>query len=189
MIAGLYRRFDAALPRPPMLLANPTKGVVMKASLVILAALAAFAGATVAVAQTSAPTAKPEHVSFFGHIKAMKRTPKGYEIRFDPAWWLNGHAAEEAAFEDTGSRDVPNDYYVVDEGHRLLSFLVAKRAAITVLTRDLKPVRIAPAELNAIVHGKNPNHRSLFSPKAAWWIQIGNKYPNRAIILDQQYQP
>ena len=160
----------------------------MKSSLVILAALAAFAGATVAFA-TGSPSAKPARVAFFGHIKQMRPTAKGYEIKFDPAWWLNGHAAEQAAFEDTGSRDVPNDYYIVDEGHRLLSFLIARGASITVLTRSLKPLRISSAELNAIVHGKNPQHRSLFSPTAAWWIQVGNKYPNPAVALSQQYQP
>jgi hypothetical protein len=161
----------------------------MKSSLLILAAVAAFAGATVAVARPSAQSARPAHVSFFGSVKKMRHTAQGWEIRFDPVWWLNGHAAEQAAFEDTGSRDVPNDYYTVDEGHRLLSFLVSKGTAITVLTRDLKPVRVSPSEFNQIVHGKNPNHRSLFSPTAHVWIQVGNKYPNPLISIDQQYQP
>ena len=155
----------------------------------LVAVVAAFAGATLAFATASPPSAKPARVAFFGHIKEMRRTAKGYEIRFDPAWWLNGHAAEQAAFEDTGSRDVPNDYYIVDEGHRLLSFLVAKGASIGVLNRDLRLVRISPSELSAIVHGRNPNHRQLFSRTAAWWIQIGNKYPNPAVALSQQYQP
>jgi hypothetical protein len=71
----------------------------------------------------------------------------------------------------------------------LLSFLVAKGASIGVLDRDLRLVRIGPPELNAIVHGQNPQHRRLFSAKAAWWIQVGTKYPNAAIALSQQYQP
>jgi hypothetical protein len=161
----------------------------MKSALLLLVAIGALAAATLAFATASPPSGRPARVAFFGHVKGMTHTSKGYEIRFDPAWWLNGHAAEQAAFEDTGSRDVPNDYYIVDEGHRLLSFLVAKGASIGVLNRDLRLVKISPAELNAILHGRNPNHRKLFSATAAWWIQVGNKYPNPAVVLSQQYQP
>src|SRR5436305_11443209 len=97
----------------------------MKSVLVLLAVLALLGAATVALAQPSAP-AQPAHVSLFGSIKSVRHTPQGYELRLDPGWWLTGHAAEQASFEATGSRDVPNDSYVVEEGHRLLSFLIAR---------------------------------------------------------------
>ena len=61
------------------------------------------------------------------------------EVRFDPAWFLSGVTASRAALEDTGSSDVPNDNYVVEEGHRLLTYLVPETAHITVLTKSGKP--------------------------------------------------
>jgi hypothetical protein len=45
------------------------------------------------------------------------------------------------------------------------------------------------AELAQIVRGRNPKHRRLLEPKAGFWIQIGEKYPNPVVSLDQQYQP
>jgi hypothetical protein len=153
----------------------------------MLTALAAIVAATaVAVA---APAPKPQSV-FYGHIKSMTRKGGGYEIRFDPAWWLSGRAAEQAKFEDSGSRDVPNDYYVVEEGHRLLSIAVRADARVTVLTGGgAHATTISPRELNAIVNGRNPRHRRLSEREAGFWIRIGAKYPNPAASLDQQYQP
>jgi hypothetical protein len=167
----------------------------MKSSLVILAAIAVLVGAplafsrpAVAPASSSAAAKRPASV-FYGHIKSMVRKGRRYEIRFDPALWLTGHAAEQAHFEDTGSRDVPNDYYVVEEGHRLLSFLVFANARVTVLTNGAHPTPVTAAELAQIVNGKNPRHRHLSEPKAGFWIRVGEKYPNPAVSLDQQYQP
>lgn len=143
-----------------------------------------------AVSRTAAPEKRPPSV-FYGHIKSMRPSRSGFEIRFDPAWWLTGRAASQAKFEDTGSRDVPNDYYIVEEGHRLLTFPVGKTADVSVLVGGggVQQLRISAAELNAIVHGKNPRHRHLLEPTAGFWIQIGDKYPNRAVKLFQQFQP
>ena len=76
-----------------------------------------------------APTRRVE----FGHIQSLKRSKAGYMLRFDPAEHLTGVTASVAAQEDTGSGDVPNDYYVVDEGHRLLTYRVPADAKLTVV--------------------------------------------------------
>ena len=131
---------------------------------------------------------RPPNV-LFGHIKSMTRVGGEFELRFDPAFRLTGVAAQHAALEDTGSGDVPNDYYVVDEAHRLLTFVVRADAHITVLTRGLHSVAIPAAELSEIVNGRNPEHRPLFAPELPFWIQIGDEYPNPAVRIDQQYQP
>jgi hypothetical protein len=112
-------------------------------------------------------------------------------MRFDPAWWLNGTAAEHAALEDTGSKDVPNDYYVVEEGHRLLTFTVFSSARVTVLGKSLRRITITVSELAQIVKGKNPKQRRLFDRgnHLGYWIRVGTKYPNPVLSLDQQYQP
>ncbi len=127
---------------------------------------------------------------FYGHIKSMTRVGGGrYQMRFDPEWWLTGVTAQRAALEDTGSSDVPNDYYTVEEGHRLLTFVVASNAQIGVLTAPGVHARVSPAELAQIVKGRNPRHRRLFERNAGYWITIGEKYPNPAMTLVQQYQP
>src|SRR5204863_10139233 len=131
----------------------------------ILALAAAVGASFAAVSRPSAAPASPAAAAtrppnvFYGHIKSMKRIGSRYEVRFDPAWFLTGHAAEQAAFEDTGSRDVPNDSYVVEEGHRLLSFLVLRSARVTVLTSVTRSTRVSAAELSRLVNGKNPHHR------------------------------
>lgn len=56
-------------------------------------------------------------------------------MRFDPAWFLSGEAANRAAAEDGAvepGQPAPNDNYVVEEGHRLLTYLVAASAQIRV---------------------------------------------------------
>jgi hypothetical protein len=167
----------------------------MKSIYVLLAAVAVLAGAAVAfsphrsAARAERPRAATPQEVMYGHIRTMTRKAGHFEIKLDPAWWLTGVTAERAKLEDTGSRDVPNDYYVVDEGHRLLTFVVFASARITVLTGAAQRTRILPAELAQIVNGKNPRHRRLLERTAGFWIRIGQKYPAPALTLDQQYQP
>jgi hypothetical protein len=169
----------------------------MRYPLVILTAVAISVGAFLgsahvsgAPASASAATAKARETFVYGHIRSLTRKGHSFEMRFDPAWWLTGVTAERAKREDTGSGDVTNDYYIVDEGHRLLTYVVPSNAHVTVLTRGQHPTAtISVSELAQIVKGKNPRHRKLLERKAGFWIRIGNKYPSPALALDQQYQP
>jgi hypothetical protein len=133
--------------------------------------------------------ASPGQQTQWGHITSLTRKGRRFEMKFDPAWMLHGVTAERAALEDTGSTDVPNDYYVVDETHRLLTYVVRPTARVTVLTRGIHAQRITVSELAQIVKRKNPRHRRLMEPKAGFWIRVGDKYPNPVLSLDQQYQP
>lgn len=114
--------------------------------------------------------------------------PKGrrFELRFDPALWLTGTPAEQVCGCGPG---VPNDYVILDETHRLLTFRVRRDAAVTIITRRSYETPITVAELAQIVAGKNPKHRRLFEPKAGFWIRVGEKYPSPVVSLGQQYQP
>ncbi len=141
----------------------------------------------VLLAVQSSALAAPQQV-LYGHITSLTRKAGGYELKFDPAWWLTGSAAAQAKLEDTGSKDVPNDYYIVEEGHRLLTYVVASSARATVLTRE-GATRVTVAELAQIVAGRNPNHRKLLEPKAGFWIRVGSKYPSPVVSFEQQYQP
>jgi hypothetical protein len=158
----------------------------------LLTAIAVFGAAVTALAATSS-TSAPREIVLYGHISSLRPKGNRFELRFDPAWWLTGYAAQRAKLQDTGSMDVPNDYYIVDESHRLLSYLVSPSASVTVLTRHgagpIPTTTITVAELAQIVSGKNPKHRALTEPKAGFWIRVGSKYPGLVLALDQQYQP
>ena len=146
------------------------RSLIFVAAAVLLAA-AVFASSRVfaasdppsAKASSAAPARPCSDVALYGHIKSL--TPKGdhFELRFDPAWFLSGVTASRAALEDTGSSDVPNDNYVVEEGHRLLTYLVPATARITVLSRTgqlpgagFPSTAITASQLAQLVDGKEP---------------------------------
>ena len=86
---------------------------------------------------------------------------------------------------------MPNDNYVVDESHRLLTYLVPKTAHVTVLTNEgtkgISATPIAVAELAQIAKGRNPKHRKLFeSLDSGVWIRVRI---DTVRSLDQQYRP
>jgi hypothetical protein len=158
----------------------------VKSSLVLLTAVAVL----VTAVSASSSVAKQREVVLYGHVKSLTRKGNRFEVRFDPALWLTGLTARRAALQDTGSTDVPNDYYIVEEGHRLLTFLVPAGAKVTVLTRQgvgsIPATAIPVSELAQIVKGRNPQHRQLTEPKAGFWISTGG---DTVSSLEQQYQP
>ena len=123
----------------------------------------------------------------FGHIKSLERKSAGYEMTFDPAWFLAGETASKAAAEDGAvapGEPVPNDYYVVDEGHRLLTYRVAPDAKVTVLVDGPESKPITVSELARIVDGK---HKALWEPiDTGFWIRYRI---DTVSSLDQQYRP
>jgi hypothetical protein len=134
------------------------------------------------------PAARAGEVVYYGHIRSLVRKGPRLELRFDPAWWLGGVTAKRAKLEDTGSSDVENDYYIVEEGHRLLTFLVPLHARATVLTQGLRTIAIPASELAQLLQGKNPKQRRLFDRtfSLGFWIRVAT---DTVRSLDQQYQP
>jgi hypothetical protein len=163
----------------------------------IAAILAAGCGSTKTVTKTvtveaaakSGVGAPLERVEF-GYIKSL--VPKGsrYVMRFDPAWFLSGETANVAAAEDGAvepGQPVPNDNYIVDEGHRLLTYIVPASARVTVLAEGPNGTPISVAQLAQIVKGKNPLSRPLFEPiTTGFWIRVRI---DTVRSLDQQYHP
>ena len=175
----------------------------MKPSLVFLAAATTLVAAVSASAQLMAapapslavanlpPATRPGEVVLYGHVKSLTPNGSRFQLRFDPAWWLTGLTAKRAKLEDTGSSEVPNDYYIVEEGHRLLTYFVPATAHVTILTRagipaNLGGTPITVSELAQIVKGRNPRGRQLMEPKAGFWIRVAG---DTVRSLDQQYQP
>jgi len=156
-------------------------------------AAAVFAGLYFTkAATTSAASAACGEQRLFGHVSGLTRKSGHVELRFDPALLTTGVTANTAAAEDGAvppGQPVPNDSYVIDEGHRLLTYRVAPTAAITVLTRGgpgpLGETPIGLPELEHIVNG-GP-HRALFEPlDSGVWITV---HVDTACSLDQQYRP
>jgi hypothetical protein len=179
----------------------------MRRTFVLTAALLIAAGASAAWRHGTAPAASPVSAGhgsgflllppaapagqmvLYGHIRRLSRTGGRIELRFDPAWFTSGATASAAKLADTGSSDVPNDNYVVEEGHRTLTYLVSATARVTVLTnqgtKGITATPISVAELLRIVNGGK--HRKLFEPLASGvWIRVRIDTVRE---LDQQYQP
>jgi len=87
-------------------------------------------------ATTKGGVGAPRQVVEYGYIRSLKSQGSGYLMRFDPAWLLTGKTANQAALEDTGSSDVPNDNYVVNESKRAYTYMVSPTAHVTVLKRE-----------------------------------------------------
>ena len=158
----------------------------------MIAGLVAAVAAAVASADfvRTPPAAPAGQQVFYGHVKSLTRTGGHLELRFDPAWFLSGLAASRAKLADTGDGDVPNDNYVRDDDHKLLTFVVSPSARVTVLTnegtRGISSVPISISELVQIVKGVPTKHK-LFEPlDSGVWIRVRIDTVQE---LDQQYKP
>src|SRR5919204_6280677 len=134
-------------------------------ALIAAAALLVAAGSSAAVIAKLPPAASAGQQTMYGHVASLTRSGSRFELRFDPAWWLTGVTASRAKREDTGTGDVANDYYIVDESHRLLTYVVPSSARVTVLTRGTCSTRITVSELAKIVARQRPG--------LGFWIRVG----------------
>lgn len=129
----------------------------------------------------------------YGHISSLTAKGTRYELRLDPAWFTSGVTANTAAAEDgvvAPGEPVPNDNYRIEEGHRLLTYLVPTDARVTVLTRqgdaaNFGSTPITVPELAQLVNGEKPVE--LFEPlDTGVWIRVDI---DTVCTLDQQYVP
>ena len=174
---------------------------VVKRPLVLLAAVAIGATAAAAIFAALYFGKEPATKTFlkqpcgdriFGHISSLRPQGDGFAMWFDPAWFTSGATANVAAAEDGAvepGQPVPNDNYVIEEGHRLLTYKLPRAAHVTVLTRGgpgpLGATPITAAELARIVNGGK--HRPLFEPlDSGVWIRV---HVDAICSLDQQYRP
>jgi hypothetical protein len=165
-----------------------------------LLALASGCGSTKTVTETVtvSSTAKtglgPPHERVeYGHITSLVRAGDHYLLRLDPALLLSGVTANKAAEEDGAvepGEPVPNDNYVVDEGHRTFAYIVPDEAKVTVLTNKGDPAQLGAtpvtvAELAKIVAGTSDVE--LYEPlDTGVWITVDG---DTVRSLDQQYKP
>jgi hypothetical protein len=170
----------------------------------LLVALAAGCGGrtvvrtmTVERANHAAASATGEQ-RLYGQIKSLVRRDGHYELRFDPAWFLSGVTANVAQAQRQGTPcrpsacpPVANDNYVVDEGHRVLTYIVPAGVRGTVLTKrgsnggPFPATSIRVAQLAQLVAAKSSLR--LFEPLSSgvWILVHGDKIRSFA----QQYIP
>jgi hypothetical protein len=165
-------------------------------ALVAIVGAAAFASSRIwaaSPAESARGVAQPcgEQV-LFGHVKSLTPRGRAFELRFDPAWFTSGLTASRASLEDTGYGDVPNDNYVVEEGHRLLTYILPAKARITVLTREGEPdtagfasTTISPSQLAELLAGKEPV-KLLEGLSTGFWMHV---HVDTVCSLRQQYRP
>jgi hypothetical protein len=172
----------------------------VKQWLPVVIAVGAVATAVVFAVLYFAKDSEPDTVAeqpcgdrIFGHIRSLVSKGDRYELRFDPAWFTSGETANTAAAEDgkvAPGEPVPNDNYVVDESHDLLTYNVGPNAHVAVLTRHGNPANfgaasISVAELAKVVDGTS--RLDLFEPLASGvWIRYRI---DTVCALDQQYRP
>jgi len=174
--------------------------LIFVAAVVVLAA-AVFASSRVfAASSSSSASASPvaaspcssHDVALYGHVKSLTRRGDHFEMQFDPAWFLSGVTASRANLEDTGSSDVPNDNVVVDEGHRLFTYLVPATAQITVLSRTgdipgpgFPSTAITPSKLAQLLDANAPVELAE-SLDSGFWMHVSI---DTVCSLHQQYRP
>ncbi len=159
-----------------------------------LAATGTFAGLYFTKDTESEPAAARQcDDKVFGHIRSLVRKGDHYVLRFDPAWFASGVTANTAAAEDGAvepGAPVPNDNYVIDESHRLLTYLVRPTTHVTVLVNQPTGILSTPitvAELAEIVRTGKSSKRKLFeSLESGVWMRYRI---DTACALDQQYRP
>ncbi len=174
-----------------------TPRILAVGALVAIVAAGCGSTRTVTVTKTTtvAGTGKsgagpPGEIVQFGYVKSLTRKGDGFEMQFDPALFLSGITANTAAAQDGAvepGQPVPNDNYVVNEGHRLLTYKVAANAHVTVLTEGVTGSSITVDQLAQLATGKNPFPKPLFEPiTTGFWILVNI---DTVRSLDQQYRP
>jgi hypothetical protein len=83
---------------------------------------------------------------------------------------------------------VTNDFYIREDGHKLLTLSVPGNARVTVVTNEGPDPRLTPIhvfELARVASGHRPK-RQYVNPRSGFWAYITG---NTARRLDQQYLP
>ena len=158
---------------------------VLAAALAVAAALAGWAVASMPL------FSPPTQITMFGYVTSI--TPKGssYLVKFDPALWLEGLTASYAAADDgqgKAGQPVPNDYYIRNPDHKLLTFKLPASTHVTILV-NLQTTKSSVKQLASLLKGKNGcgTKYQLGSPcRLGFWL----RYKIDTVqALDQQFQP
>jgi hypothetical protein len=127
----------------------------------------------------------------FGYVRSLTKNGNHYLLRFDPAFFLSGETANQAAARDgavpTG-QPVPNDNYVVNESRRPYVYTLTRATRIRVRLRGghiTEGSPVSAATLAQLVRGRRPVE--LFEGlDSGFWLGV---HIDQACSLSQQYHP
>jgi hypothetical protein len=172
----------------------------MSVTCVLLVFLAAGCGGsrtvvTTTVSRSASGVSAPGDQRIYGTIKSLHRAGRRYELQIDPAWFTSGVTANVAQAHDQGTvcrpstcPPVANDNYVIDEGHRLLTYFIGADVHGTVLGKDptgFRSTTITAAQLARLVAGDSSLR--LFEPLSTGvWILV---HVDTVKTFAQQYRP
>jgi hypothetical protein len=127
----------------------------------------------------------------FGYVRSLTKNGNHYLLRFDPAFFLSGETANQAAARDGAvpkGQPVPNDNYVVNESRRTYVYALTRATRIRVLLRGGNITEGSPvsaATLAQLVRGRRPVE--LFEGlDSGFWLGV---HIDHACSLSQQYHP
>jgi hypothetical protein len=158
----------------------------------VLVAAVALAGGLAGWAVASMPLfSPPTTITVFGYVSSITPKGSGYLVKFDPALWLEGVTASYAAADDghgNPGQPVPNDYYIRNPDHKLLTFKLPASAHVTVLV-NLQTTKSSVKQLASLLKGKNGcgTKYQLRSPcRLGFWLRYRI---DTVQALNQQFQP
>jgi hypothetical protein len=168
----------------------------MRRALVLAAALAAgvtLTGLGLAASGGLPLYSHPKSLVQFGYVTRVTPRGRSYVLRFDPALWLEGETANVAAAEDGAIKPgepVPNDYWIRNPDHELLTYRLPASAHVTILVR-LQTTKVTVAQLARLLTSKASTgcagRYALRPPcRLGFWLRYSG---DTATSLDQQYQP
>ena len=167
----------------------------MRRAVVLVAALAAAAALTgLALAGTlGLPLfSPPKQITQYGYIASVTQKGREYVLRFDPALWLEGQTANVAAAEDGAVKPgepVPNDYWIRNPDHKLLTYKLPAGTHVTILV-SLQTTRVTVAKLARLLTSKAARGCSPYVLRAPCRLGFWLRYSIDTVkALDQQYQP
>jgi hypothetical protein len=138
--------------------------------------------------------ATPAEQTFYGWIVSLRPAAGGYLLRFDPAFWLSGITANVAMAQAVHERcapakcePVPNDHFVLDEGHETLTFVLPASTRGTVLRSgsNIAGTPISAAGLAALV-AQGPRAKLFERLDSGIWLRVHN---DTVLAFAQQYRP
>jgi hypothetical protein len=115
-----------------------------------------------------------------------KKTGDGPTLTFDLALFLTGKAAIDAATAHGDESPPPNDYYIVNDDHKLRTYPVSA----TVVVRFIPPLAgnsLKKGSFDGWAAAVNGTAMTDYPGKSAsWWITISG---GQIVKIVQQYQP
>lgn len=164
-----------------------------RSSSVPSAAVLRIVSALVAVAVTAGcagPLADGRH---YGYVRAVDMLSAPPTISFDPAEFLTGDEADEAAVEDgviAEGEAVPNDYYVRNAGTSEVEVPVAASVAVTRVECDAGCSDGVPGSFEPFVDSFSSSDATLEDEyrgaQSQYWVTVEG---GSVVAIDEQYLP